>query len=801
MSDLLPGTLIERTFRERIVLVGVIFPGLTNELVDEELDELAQLVDSAGADVVGRVVQRRDAPDPATFVGRGKAEEIAELSRRLDADTVVFDDELTPAQHRNLEKVFGRTAIDRTAVILDIFAQNARSPEGKAQVELALLRYRLPRLRGRGSSLSQQAGGIGTRGPGETQLEVDRRRLVRRMHRLEADLREVERTRTLQRRSRARGRHRELALVGYTNAGKSTLLNQLTHAGVPAENRLFVTLDPRTRQLSLPGGETVLVTDTVGFVRKLPHELVEAFRSTLDSVRFADLVLHVADATAVHAETQRAAVHEVLTRDRGRRRPRARGGQQGGSRAGVGQGLGPRQRGCGGGLRPDGRGHGRTPAGRRRPAAGHRPRRRVGRAVGPGRRSGGDPPRGRGGGPARRRRSGHGPGRAGRRGTGPLRRIRDSPVTFHLPPYPYDRLAGLAKLADAHPGGMVDCSIGTPCDPPLRAVVDALATSGTERGYPASAGSPQLRAAAAAWLARRFGLPEPPPALAACVGTKEFVASVPHLLRLREPERDTVLYPAVSYPTYAMGAELAGCRAVAVDHAPGRVGGIDLAAIDPADAARALLLWSNSPSNPSGGLGDLAAEAAWARSHGVPLFSDECYAEFTWDGPPRSVLQHGPDGVVAVHSLSKRSNLAGVRVGFFAGDAELVEFLRAVRQHAGLMVPGPAQAAGVAALRDDEHVEAQRARYSERLHYLAGVLETYGCPVSLPEGGFYLWVPVPERWPDAWAMAEALATDGGLLGSPGDLYGAAGGGHVRVAVVQPMERLTLVGERLASRSA
>ena len=312
LSNLLPGTLIERSFRERIILVGVVFPGLTAELVDEELDELAQLVDSAGADVVGRVVQRRDAPDAATFVGRGKAQEIAELSRSLDADTVVFDDELSPAQHRNLEKLFGRTAIDRTAVILDIFAQNARSPEGKAQVELALLRYRLPRLRGRGTSLSQQAGGIGTRGPGETQLEVDRRRLVRRMHRLEADLRDVERTRSLQRRSRARGRQRELALVGYTNAGKSTLLNRLTDAEVPAENRLFVTLDPRTRQLSLPGGETVLVTDTVGFVRKLPHELVEAFRSTLDSVRLADLVVHVVDATAVNAEGQMAAVREVL---------------------------------------------------------------------------------------------------------------------------------------------------------------------------------------------------------------------------------------------------------------------------------------------------------------------------------------------------------------------------------------------------------------------------------------------------------------------------------------------------------
>ena len=348
-------------------------------------------------------------------------------------------------------------------------------------------------------------------------------------------------------------------------------------------------------------------------------------------------------------------------------------------------------------------------------------------------------------------------------------------MSFRLPPYPYDRLAGLAKLADAHPGGIVDCSIGTPCDPPLRAVVDALASSGTEHGYPASAGSPQLREAAADWLIRRFGLGAVPAlatSLAACVGTKELVASVPHVLRLRQPEKDTVLYPAVSYPTYAMGAELAGCRAVAVPPPPGRLGGLDLAAVDAGDAVRALVLWSNSPSNPTGGLGDLGAEAAWGRSHGVPVFSDECYAEFTWDGPPRSVLQHGLDGVVAVHSLSKRSNLAGLRVGFYAGDAELVEFLRAVRQHAGLMVPGPAQAAGVAALGDDEHVAQQRGRYRERLSYTAGVLGAYGCPVELPEGGFYLWVPVPaERWPDGWAMAEALARDGGLLVSPGDLYG------------------------------
>ncbi|MGH9079165.1 MAG: GTPase HflX, partial [Acidimicrobiales bacterium] len=201
-------TLISRSIRERIVLVGVLFPRVTRAEADSTLDELALLVDTAGADVLERVLQRRATPDPVTYLGRGKAEELASLCRSVDADTVVFDDDLSPAQQRNLEAILGRTAIDRTAVILDIFAQNARTPEGRAQVELALLRYRLPRLRGRGRALSQQAGGIGTRGPGETQLEVDRRRLLRRMSRLEGDLRQLERTRRTQRRGRARSRHR-----------------------------------------------------------------------------------------------------------------------------------------------------------------------------------------------------------------------------------------------------------------------------------------------------------------------------------------------------------------------------------------------------------------------------------------------------------------------------------------------------------------------------------------------------------------------------------------------------------------
>ena len=309
----IPDTLIDRSIRERIVLVGVQFPDTSALQLERDLDELALLVDTAGADVVARIIQRRDAPDPATLLGSGKVKELHELCLQVDSDTVVFDHPLTPAQHRNLERLLGRTAIDRTAVILDIFAQNARSPEGKAQVELALSQYRLTRLRRASGSLSQQGGGIGTRGPGETQLEVDRRRLLLRMHKLQTELKQVSRTRSIQRQSRARGRHREVTLVGYTNAGKSSIMNRLTDADVPAENRLFVTLDPRTRQTQLPGGETILVTDSVGFISKLPHELVDAFKSTLDSVRLADLLIHVVDGSSETAEEQIEAVREVLT--------------------------------------------------------------------------------------------------------------------------------------------------------------------------------------------------------------------------------------------------------------------------------------------------------------------------------------------------------------------------------------------------------------------------------------------------------------------------------------------------------
>jgi aspartate/methionine/tyrosine aminotransferase len=379
---------------------------------------------------------------------------------------------------------------------------------------------------------------------------------------------------------------------------------------------------------------------------------------------------------------------------------------------------------------------------------------------------------------------------------------------FEPPPYPYDRLNILKDRAAerfASDGGLVDCSIGTPCDPPPPAALEAMATSGSERGYPTSQGSPAYRQAAAGWLSRRFGVSvDPDTEVGACVGTKEFVASTAQYLRLRTPERDTVLYPSVSYPTYAMGALLGGCRPVAVRALPDG-GGLDLSSVAPADVDRALLLWTNTPANPSGALTDMAEVAAWGRSLRIPVFSDECYAEFTWDGPPATVLSSGHDGVVAVHSLSKRSNLAGVRAGFYAGDPDLVGYLVEVRKHAGLMVPGPVQAGAVAAYADDRHVDEQRHRYHDRLNLLAGVLADVGVPTPLPAGGFYLWAPVPGSFggggPEAaWALAEVLALEGGLLVSPGDLYGPDGAGHVRAAVVQPMDRLEAVARRLAGRN-
>jgi aspartate/methionine/tyrosine aminotransferase len=337
--------------------------------------------------------------------------------------------------------------------------------------------------------------------------------------------------------------------------------------------------------------------------------------------------------------------------------------------------------------------------------------------------------------------------------------------------------------------------------------VAALSSSGAERGYPMSVGSPAYRGAARGWMARRFGVDVPVEAVAACIGTKELVATLPQWLRLRSPDRDTVLHPGVAYPTYGMGAILAGCRSVAVPVDDRWQ--LDLDAIDDADADRALALWVNSPANPTGALHDLSAAAAWGRARGVPVLSDECYTELTWEGRPRTILEDGLDGVIAVHSLSKTFNLAGLRAGFYAGDPALVRYLSEVRKHAGMLVAGPVQAAAAVALDDDEHASAQRERYRRRLERFRAILAAIEVPAPMPAGGLYLWVPAPgdttrpgggrdieELTARSWAFTEGLAADGGVLVSPGDLYGPQGAGSVRVALVQPMERLDLVARRL-----
>jgi GTP-binding protein HflX len=295
------------------VLEPAVLAGIDRRGDEASLGELAALADTAGAEVMGRLVQRRDEPDPTTFIGKGKLDELHALIHATEARLVVFDDELTPAQLRNLEERLKVKVVDRTALILDIFAMHAASREGKAQVELAQLTYLLPRLRGWGEAMSRMGGGIGTRrGPGETKMEVDRRRIRRRISKLTGDLRDLATAREVKRRGRERSGVAQVALVGYTNAGKSTLMNALTGAGVLVADQLFATLDPTVRRLRLPGGRTATLSDTVGFVRKLPHDLVEAFRSTLEEVTLASLILHVADASAEDVEDQIAAVREVL---------------------------------------------------------------------------------------------------------------------------------------------------------------------------------------------------------------------------------------------------------------------------------------------------------------------------------------------------------------------------------------------------------------------------------------------------------------------------------------------------------
>ena len=300
-------------------MVSAVVGDQDSEEAEWSLDELEALADTAGAEPVDRITQRRDSPDPATYLGKGKAKEVVDVANALDADLLIFDDELTPAQGRNLEELAGVNPlaerglkiVDRTGLILDIFAQHARSAEGKLQVELAQLNYRLPRLRGWGDVLSRLGGGIGTRGPGETQLESERRAILRRIQRVKKDLDSLEKTRRLKRKRRSRSGAEVIALVGYTNAGKSTLLKALTDAGVLIEDRLFSTVDPTTRRLDLPVGQEVLLTDTVGFVRKLPHQLVEAFHSTLEEVGEASMLLHVVDGSR-DPERQIDAVNSVL---------------------------------------------------------------------------------------------------------------------------------------------------------------------------------------------------------------------------------------------------------------------------------------------------------------------------------------------------------------------------------------------------------------------------------------------------------------------------------------------------------
>lgn len=306
---------MERTVKVKEEAEQVIMVGVSVEDGDDamdSLDELEELLRTAGAEVAGTVLQNRDMIHPGTYVGKGKVEEIRRMLAATGADGIVCDDELTSVQYRNLEDLLGVKVMDRTMVILDIFARHAKSSEGKIQVELAQLRYGLSRLTGKGQALSRQGGGIGTRGPGEKKLEVDRRRMKSRISQLKKELRDMVEHRELTRKQRGKKELPVAAIVGYTNAGKSTLLNALTDAGILAQDQLFATLDTTTRLLELPGKQQMLLTDTVGFIRKLPHHLVEAFRSTLEEAKYADYILHVVDASSPQMEKQMYIVYQTL---------------------------------------------------------------------------------------------------------------------------------------------------------------------------------------------------------------------------------------------------------------------------------------------------------------------------------------------------------------------------------------------------------------------------------------------------------------------------------------------------------
>ncbi|MEH2942985.1 GTPase HflX [Lachnospiraceae bacterium KK002] len=295
---------------EKLILVGVSLQ--EDDDTEDSLTELAELVETAGGQVVGVTVQNRESIHPGTYVGKGKLQELQQMIQELEADGIVCDDELSPAQLRNMEDVLECKVMDRTLVILDIFAARASTSEGKIQVELAQLKYRMSRLTGLGISLSRLGGGIGTRGPGEKKLEMDRRLIKSRIAQLNRELVQVQKHREITRGQREHNQTKVAAIVGYTNAGKSTLLNHLTHASVLEEDKLFATLDPTTRNLKLDSGQEILLTDTVGFIRKLPHHLIEAFRSTLEEARYADIILHVVDASSPQREKQMEIVYETL---------------------------------------------------------------------------------------------------------------------------------------------------------------------------------------------------------------------------------------------------------------------------------------------------------------------------------------------------------------------------------------------------------------------------------------------------------------------------------------------------------
>lgn len=305
----------ERNINDKAVLVGLVWGRETQEIVDKSLDELERLLDTAGGECVARLTQNKDTPDVRTVIGSGKVAELAYLCACNDATLVVFDCELSPSQIRNIEDVVGDTVrvIDRSMLILDIFALHAVSGEGKLQVELAQLKYTAPRLIGRGAELSRLGGGIGTRGPGESKLETDRRHMMRRVRALETQIAEMDKNRKTMRAARDKSGICEIAIVGYTNAGKSTLLNRLTDAGILAEDKLFATLDPTTRKFMLPGGESVLLTDTVGFINKLPHHLVRAFRSTLEEACNADILMIIIDASDENAKNQLEVTENLLS--------------------------------------------------------------------------------------------------------------------------------------------------------------------------------------------------------------------------------------------------------------------------------------------------------------------------------------------------------------------------------------------------------------------------------------------------------------------------------------------------------